>query len=153
MVLLSEGRFFTSVPEVRGRIARFGHEYKAQSAGPPFRSSTSLMSAATDRSAVIVLTTIGEAADAVSFARMLVNERLAACVNVLPPMTSLYWWKGAIEEDREQQLIIKTTSDRVSVIEARFREIHPYELPEFLILSAEASAAYLEWAGESVTAT
>jgi periplasmic divalent cation tolerance protein len=106
-----------------------------------------------DPNAVIVLTTLGAATDAVAFARMLVVDRLAACVNVLPAMTSLYHWKGAIEEDREQQLVIKTTVDRVAAIEARFRELHPYELPEFLVLSAEASSAYLDWLGDSVRAT
>jgi periplasmic divalent cation tolerance protein len=100
-------------------------------------------------SAVIVLTTLGAGTDAVAFGRVLVADRLAACVNVLPPMTSLYRWKGAIEEDTEQQLVIKTTSDRVAAIEARFREIHPYELPEFLVLGASASTAYLQWVDES----
>src|SRR5262245_17802759 len=99
---------------------------------------------------VIVLTTLGESTDAVAFARVLVSDHLAACVNVLPAMTSLYWWKGAIEEDRERQLVIKTTSDRVHAIEARFHDLHPYELPEFVVLSAEASNAYLSWLGESV---
>jgi periplasmic divalent cation tolerance protein len=102
---------------------------------------------------VIILTTLGAATDAAAFARVLVADRLAACVNVLPPMTSLYRWKGAIEEDREQQLVIKTTSDRVAAIEARFQELHPYELPEFIVLSAEASAAYFEWLSESASAT
>jgi len=101
-------------------------------------------------SVVIVLTTVGASTDATAFARVLVTDRLAACVNVLPPMTSLYRWKGAIEEDREQQLVIKTTSDRVAAIEARFRELHPYELPEFVVLSAEASDAYLAWIRDSV---
>lgn len=99
---------------------------------------------------MLVLTTLGESTDAAAFARVLVSDRLAACVNVLPPMTSLYWWKGAIEEDREQQLVIKTTGDRVPAIEARFRELHPYELPEFVVLSAGASNAYLVWVHESV---
>ena len=103
-----------------------------------------------EANAVVVLTTLGESTDAAAFARVLVADRLAACVNVLPPMTSLYWWKGAIEEDREQQLVIKTTRDRVSAIEARFHELHPYELPEFVVLSAEASTAYLNWLGEAV---
>ena len=102
---------------------------------------------------MIVLTTVGASTDATAFARVLVTDRLAACVNVLPPMTSLYRWKGAIEEDREQQLVIKTTSDRVAAIEARFRELHPYELPEFLVLSATGSASYLDWLGDSVTST
>jgi periplasmic divalent cation tolerance protein len=68
-------------------------------------------------------------------------------------MTSLYRWKGSIEEDREQQLVIKTTQDRVPAIEARFQELHPYELPEFVVLSADASTAYLKWLGESVGET
>ena len=102
---------------------------------------------------MIELTTVGASTDATAFARVLVTDRLAACVNVLPPMTSLYRWKGAIEEDREQQLVIKTTSDRVAAIEARFRELHPYELPEFLVLSATGSASYLDWLGDSVAST
>ena len=106
-----------------------------------------------DATAIILLTTIGATADVEPLARALVEERLAACVNVLPPMTSLYRWKGAIEEDSERQLVIKTTSDRVAAIEARFQELHPYELPEFIVLSAGASAPYLEWVGDSVKAT
>jgi periplasmic divalent cation tolerance protein len=108
------------------------------------------MKSTSDSSAVIVLTTLSASTDAVAFSRVLVSDRLAACVNVLPAMTSLYWWKGAIEEDREQQLVIKTTSDRIAAIEARFRELHPYELPELVVLSAEASNAYLAWIRESV---
>jgi periplasmic divalent cation tolerance protein len=101
---------------------------------------------------VIVLTTLGAQTDAAAFARVLVDERLAACVNVLPAMTSVYRWKGAIEEDREQQLVIKTTMDRVPALEARFNELHPYELPEFLVLAvSDGSSAYLEWLGASVT--
>ena len=100
---------------------------------------------------MIVLTTLDARTDAAAFARVLVNERLAACVNVLPPMTSIYRWKGAVEEDSEQQLLIKTTSDRVVALEARFHELHPYEVPEFLVLAVSAgSPAYLEWLGESL---
>ena len=102
---------------------------------------------------MIVLTTVAASTDAAAFARVLVSDRLAACVNVLPPMTSLYWWKGAVEEDSERQLVIKTTSDRVAAIEARFQELHPYELPEFIVLGAQASASYFEWLSDSVTAT
>jgi periplasmic divalent cation tolerance protein len=99
---------------------------------------------------VIVLTTLGAQTDAAAFARVLVDERLAACVNILPVMTSVYRWKGTIEEDREQQLVIKTTSDRVEALEARFRELHPYELPEFLVVAAtDGSAGYLAWLEES----
>jgi periplasmic divalent cation tolerance protein len=101
--------------------------------------------------AVIVLTTIGEAADATALGRRLVDERLAACVNILPVMTSIYRWKGAIEEDRERQLIIKTTSARVEKLRARLHELHPYEVPEFIVIAVEEGAdAYLDWVGESV---
>ncbi len=100
--------------------------------------------------AAIVLTTLGADADAAALARTLVEERLAACVNVLPPMTSIYRWKGQLEHDREQQLVIKTTTGRVAALEARLRELHPYELPEFLVLAAAAGAAYGAWVGESV---
>ena len=99
---------------------------------------------------MIVLTTIGADADAAAFARLLVEERLAACVNVLPPMTSVYAWKGAIAEEQEQQLVIKTTQDQVATIKVRFQELHPYELPEFVVLSASASDEYLAWLRESV---
>ncbi len=108
------------------------------------------MSAAADSSVVIVLTTLAADADAAAIARTLVDERLAACINVLTPMTSYYRWKGAIEEDREQQLVMKTTPERVDALGARLRELHPYELPEFIVLDARASEAYGKWVGESV---
>lgn len=109
------------------------------------------MSTSEAHDAVLVLTTIGGESDANTLARTLVEERLAACVNVLPPMSSTYRWKGTIEQDREQQLIIKTTAGRVAALEARLRELHPYEVPEFLVLRVSGgSAAYLQWVGESV---
>lgn len=101
---------------------------------------------------MLVLTTLAADADAVALARTLVEERLAACVNVLPPMTSVYRWQGQVEQDREQQIVIKTTSARVPALEARLRTLHPYDLPEFLVLpAAGGSSAYLAWVGESVT--
>ena len=101
--------------------------------------------------AVLVLTTIGADADGPALARTLIDEQLAACVNVLPVMTSVYRWQGQVEQDREQQLVIKTTKDRVHALEARVRELHSYELPEFLVIAAEGgSAAYLAWVDESV---
>jgi periplasmic divalent cation tolerance protein len=101
--------------------------------------------------AALVLTTIAAEADGAAFARTLVEERLAACVNVLPSMTSVYRWKGQVEQDREQQLVIKTTIDRLPALEARVRELHTYELPEFLVIAAdEGAAAYLAWLDDSV---
>jgi periplasmic divalent cation tolerance protein len=100
---------------------------------------------------VLVLTTIGADADATALARTLLDERLAACVNVLPLMTSIYRWKDAVEQDREQQIIVKTTVECLDRLQARLKELHPYELPEFLVLSASAgSTAYLEWVRASV---
>ena len=101
---------------------------------------------------VLVLTTLGADADAAALARTLVEERLAACVNVLPAMTSIYRWKGSVDQEREQQLLIKTAADRVEALAARLRELHPYELPEFIVLDAEASAAYAEWIDENTRA-
>jgi periplasmic divalent cation tolerance protein len=98
---------------------------------------------------VIVLTTLAVEADAAAFARTLVEERLAACVNVLPAMTSVYRWKGEIEQDREQQLVIKTSREKTEALQARLRQLHPYELPEFLILAAGGSQAYLGWIREN----
>ena len=109
------------------------------------------MSSSADSRPVIVLTTLGAQTDAAAFARVLVEERLAACVNVLPAVTSVYRWKGAIEEEGEQQLLIKTTMACVAALEARFQEMHPYELAEFLVLGvSDGSAAYLSWLVESV---
>ena len=100
--------------------------------------------------AVIVLTTLGAETDASTLARTLVDERLAACVNVLPAMRSFYRWKGAVEDEREQQLIIKTAPDVLERLKARLLELHPYETPELLVLDAGGSDAYLRWLGESV---
>jgi periplasmic divalent cation tolerance protein len=99
----------------------------------------------------IALTTIGSEADAIALAKTLVDERLAACVNVLPPMISIYRWKGSVEQDTEHQIVIKTTADRLAALEARLRQLHPYELPEFLVVGpAGGSSAYLAWVKESV---
>jgi len=100
---------------------------------------------------VIVFTTLGADADASAFAHTLVDERLAACVKVLPPMTSIYRWKSGVEQDREQQLIIKTTAASLGRLQARVRELHPYEVPEFLVIPAiGGSDAYLTWVQDSV---
>jgi periplasmic divalent cation tolerance protein len=106
----------------------------------------------TDGRVVIVLTTLGADVDAASLARTLVEERLAACVNILPAMTSVYRWEGSVEEARERQLLIKTTADRVDMLESRLRALHPYAVPEFLVVPVAAgSDAYLAWLGESVS--
>jgi len=99
----------------------------------------------------IVLTTIGSETDALGLARTLIDERLAACVNVLPAMVSVYRWKGSVEQEKEHQVVIKTSADRLAALEIRLRQIHPYELPEFLVLDVGGGAAYLAWVRESVS--
>lgn len=94
----------------------------------------------------IALTTISDQADADALARQLVDERLAACVSIGAPMTSLYRWKGAIERSVERQVVIKTTVDRLAALQARVQELHEYELPEFIVVSVDGgSDAYIAW--------
>jgi periplasmic divalent cation tolerance protein len=96
--------------------------------------------------AAIVLSTFPGDRDASALARTLVEERLAACVNVLPPMTSIYRWEGGVEQATEHQLVIKTTAARIESLKARLAELHPYDVPEVLVLSvADGAASYLEW--------
>jgi periplasmic divalent cation tolerance protein len=98
---------------------------------------------------VLVFTTLPVDADAARFARALVDERLAACVNLLP-MESVYRWEGRIEHEPERQLIIKTTRDRTIALWERVRELHPYEVPEFVVTAiVDGNDAYLRWIGES----
>lgn len=99
---------------------------------------------------VLVLTTLPAGFDAVTLARALVEERHAACVSVLPPQRSTYRWQGAIQEESEQQLVIKTTADRVEPLQRAVRSRHPYEVPEFLVLPVTAGADYLKWVQESL---
>ena len=101
---------------------------------------------------VIVLTTLPGDFEIRTFARTLVEERLAACVNLLPPMDSVYRWEGQVEQETERQMIIKTSRDRVVALWDRIRELHPYETPEFVVLSIQdGSDAYLRWIGESTS--
>jgi periplasmic divalent cation tolerance protein len=99
---------------------------------------------------VLVLTTLPADGDAIAFGRSLVDERLAACVNLLAPMESVYRWEGQVEQERERQVIIKTSRDRLAALWDRVRELHPYEVPEFVVLTiADGNEAYLRWIGES----
>jgi periplasmic divalent cation tolerance protein len=103
----------------------------------------------TDTDCLIVLTTLPVSADAAAFATALVAEHLAACVNVHGEMESVYRWKDAIEHDRERQIVIKTTRDRLDALRARIGALHPYDLPEFLVLELSGgSAEYLAWVAD-----
>ncbi len=100
----------------------------------------------------IVLSTVGSSEKAVEMARALMERRLAACVNIIGPIRSVYRWKDKVEDEQEYLLVIKTTSERAADLEAAFAELHPYELPERVELSIEGgSAAYLAWLGSQVT--
>src|SRR6185295_2894680 len=99
---------------------------------------------------VIVLSTAPADDRAEQWARQLVDERLAACVHVHAPMVSMYRWKGQLERDSERQMVIKTTRDRLPALETRLKELHAYELPEFLVVAVdEGSEGYLGWVRES----
>ena len=97
-------------------------------------------------SIVIVLSTFPADQDAAGLATTLVNERLAACVNILPPMQSVYRWDGKLERASEHQLVMKTTAARVEALKARLAELHPYDVPELLVLTvSDGGDAYLRW--------
>jgi periplasmic divalent cation tolerance protein len=94
----------------------------------------------------VVLITAPDAETGAKIARTLVDERLAACVNVLSAVRSIYRWEGAVQEAAEVLLIAKTRADREDALARRVRALHPYELPEILALPAVGgSAAYLDW--------
>lgn len=100
--------------------------------------------------AVIVLTTFPSDGDVAALAQALVSERLAACVNVLPQMESTYRWQGAVETASERQLIIKTESSRIESLKQRLAALHPYDVPELLVLAvADGGESYLRWIAES----
>ena len=94
----------------------------------------------------LVLVAAPDEATGRRIARALVEERLAACVNVLPGVRSVYRWKGAVEEASEVLLIAKTRADRSAALASRVRALHPYQLPEVVVLPVtDGSRAYLRW--------
>ncbi len=98
---------------------------------------------------VIVLSTVPNDESAEALARTLVDEKLAACVNLHAPMVSIYRWKGQVERADERQLVIKTTRSLVPAVEARLKQLHSYELPEFIVLPVDGgSDEYLRWVRE-----
>jgi periplasmic divalent cation tolerance protein len=100
---------------------------------------------------MIVLTTCGNDDDAGALARVLVERRLAACVNAVSKVASTYRWQGEVQQDQETLLIIKTTAPRLAAVERTIREKSKYELPEVIAIPVQAgSTDYLEWVRESV---
>jgi periplasmic divalent cation tolerance protein len=94
----------------------------------------------------LVLTTAATLEEAKQLGRTLVEERLAACATMIPAVESIYRWKGNIEFSTEAMLLLKTGVDQLTALDARLRELHSYEVPEFLVLPIETgSRAYLDW--------
>ncbi len=101
-----------------------------------------------------VLTTTDKRDDAIAIANSLVQQRLAACVQILGPITSIYRWKGKVEMAEEWQCWAKSRHDRYVDIEQAIRKIHPYEEPEILAIPiTAASASYLAWIDGQVSTT
>jgi periplasmic divalent cation tolerance protein len=102
--------------------------------------------------AVLVLTTIPAGLDAEALVRPLLERRLVACANLLPAMRSIYGWRGAIESAEERQVVFKTRRACVTALEAALAAVHPYEVPEFLVVPVSGGGeAYLAWvSGETV---
>lgn len=107
----------------------------------------------TDASALVVLSTFPDADSAARVARTLVDDRLAACVNLIPSVRSIYRWQGAISDEAETLAVIKTTAGRYAALAARIAELHPYQVPEIIALPlVEAHPPYLAWLAGEVAA-
>lgn len=95
---------------------------------------------------LLVLTNLPDRAAAERLAELLVEKKLAACVNILAPCRSVYRWKGAVQHDEEHPVLVKTTAARYAELEAAIRAGHPYELPEIIAVPIERGlSAYLQW--------
>lgn len=100
---------------------------------------------------VIILVSFGDINEARRIAGLLVKEKLVGCVNLFPCVESIYRWKESVESAQETSGILKTTKERVLDVEARYRALHSYETPEFLVLAVSGgSSGYLKWLVESV---
>ena len=99
----------------------------------------------------LILTTFGKAAAAEACGRRLVEQGLAACTQVDGPIRSIYQWKGQIEDEEEFRLLIKTSPAAAAACQIAIAELHPYDLPEIVVLSATASRAYAEWVSDQTS--
>ena len=101
---------------------------------------------------LLVLSNVPDQEVAATIARALVDERLAACVNILGACRSIYRWRGAVEEAEEVTLLVKTTRRRHAACRQRLKALHPYEVPELVALPIESGhSPYLDWLDESVS--
>ncbi|MFO7640758.1 MAG: divalent-cation tolerance protein CutA [Candidatus Competibacteraceae bacterium] len=104
-------------------------------------------------SPLLILCTCPDQATAERIAEVVVEERLAACVNLVPGLTSVYRWEGQIQRDAELLLLIKTRAAIYPLLEARLHELHPYQTPEIIALPIQTgSAAYLDWIADNTGA-
>ena len=95
---------------------------------------------------LVVLTTVGSAGEGESLARSIVENKLAACVQILPQMTSVYFWEGKVQSEPEHLLLIKTLEEKFDELSAFIRERHSYKVPEIVAIPAEkVSDDYLRW--------
>jgi len=100
---------------------------------------------------VIVLTTVGADFDPKPLARELVEARLAACVNIVPALESVYRWEGNVAEDGEKLLLIKTVDERLDALQAKLFAMHPYDVPEFVVLAIDdIRGPYRDWLMQSI---
>src|SRR5919108_4385154 len=100
-------------------------------------------------SKLLVLTNLPDRATAERLADLLIEQQLAACINILAPCRSVYRWKGAVQHDEEHPMLIKTTAERYAALERALREGHPYELPEIIAVPIERGLpAYLQWVAD-----
>ncbi len=96
--------------------------------------------------AILVMTHLPDRDSAERIATFLIEQRLAACVNIMPPCHSIYHWQGKIESANEIPLQIKTTLARYDAVEAAIRRLHPYELPEITYVHIDGGEApYIQW--------
>jgi periplasmic divalent cation tolerance protein len=103
---------------------------------------------------VVVMMTAASAEEAARIGEMLVRQKLAACVQVLPPMQSIYVWKGEVQRESEVLILAKTTQSNFAELERQVRAIHSYDTPEIIALSIVAgSTAYLDWLVEACDAS
>jgi periplasmic divalent cation tolerance protein len=104
--------------------------------------------------AIVVITTLASAEEAVTLVRTLLERRLIACGNILPGVRSLYRWEGKVADEREVIVILKTRRVRLDALELAFGELHPYKVPELLALPVSAGLhKYLEWIDDETSLT
>jgi len=105
-----------------------------------------MVAVSTDAEVRVAFSTAPDEAVAARIARTLVDERLAACANLIPGVRSIYRFENVVEDEREVLLVIKTRADRIDALAERLRALHPYEVPELLVLpTAGGLAPYLDW--------